>query len=42
MSARGRRRVEQRFTWRVAAEGHVEQWRLRLEDVERARHDAAV
>jgi glycosyltransferase involved in cell wall biosynthesis len=41
MSARGRRRVEQRFTWRVAAEGHVEQWRLRLEESERARHDAA-
>jgi glycosyltransferase involved in cell wall biosynthesis len=40
MSARGRARVEARFTWRVAAEGHVEQWYARLEDIAKAKHDA--
>jgi glycosyltransferase involved in cell wall biosynthesis len=40
MSARGRARVEARFTWRVAAEGHVEQWRARLDDIAKAKHDA--
>jgi glycosyltransferase involved in cell wall biosynthesis len=33
----GRARVLNRFTWKVAAEGTVEQWRLLLEDRERAR-----
>ncbi len=35
----GRDRVLNRFTWRVAAEGTVEQWRYLLEDRERARRN---
>ncbi len=41
LSAGGRARVLNRFTWRVSAEGTLEQWRLLLEDRERAAHDGA-
>jgi glycosyltransferase involved in cell wall biosynthesis len=39
MGEGGRARVLNRFTWRVAAEGTVDQWRLLLEDRERARRN---
>jgi glycosyltransferase involved in cell wall biosynthesis len=39
MGEGGRARVLNRFTWKVAAEGTVEQWRYLLEDREKARRD---
>ena len=42
LGAAGRARVLKGFTWRVAAEGCVEQYRALLEDNARAAHDASV
>jgi glycosyltransferase involved in cell wall biosynthesis len=39
MGAGGRARVLNRFTWKVAADGSVEQWRYLLEDRARAKRD---
>jgi glycosyltransferase involved in cell wall biosynthesis len=39
MGAGGRARVLNRFTWKVAADGTVEQWRYLLEDRARAKRD---
>jgi glycosyltransferase involved in cell wall biosynthesis len=39
MGEGGRARVLNRFTWKVAAEGTVEQWRLLLDDRARAKRD---
>ena len=41
LSTGGRARVLNRFTWRVSADGTLEQWRLLLEDRRRAAHDLA-
>ena len=41
LGAAGRARVLQGFTWRVAAEGCVEQYRAALSDKAKADHDAA-
>lgn len=41
LSTGGRARVLNRFTWRVAADGTLEQWRLLLDDRARAVRDGA-
>lgn len=42
LGAAGRARVLQGFTWRVAAEGCLEQYRARIDECDRAKHDAAM